>query len=140
MKKLILFCLSCFTATILFAQKQTYDLVVYTPPAGWKSEEQKNLMSYTITNKKNNSWCQIFIVKSTTSKGSIEADFESEWQELAVKNYRPSGAPVSGNVEEAEGWKIKAGIGKFIFNNSEATVLVTTFSGYDRCASIVSIT
>src|ERR1044071_8433803 len=127
MKQLILFCLFSLTATILFAQKQTYDLVIYTPPAGWKSEEKTNLISYTITDSKKNNWCQIFIVKSTVSKGSIEADFESEWQEFAVKNYHPAGAPLSGNVEEAEGWKVKTGMGKFVFNNSDSVVMVTTF-------------
>ncbi|HEY0676949.1 MAG TPA: hypothetical protein VGD17_01640 [Chitinophagaceae bacterium] len=139
MKKIFLLSLLSSAAAILFAQKQTYDLVSYTPPAGWKKEVQKNLTSYTITDKKNNTWCQIFIVKSTVSKGSIEADFASEWQELAVKNYNPSGAPVSGDIEEAEGWKIKAGAGKFVFNNSDAMVMVTTFSGYDRCVSLVFI-
>lgn len=139
MKKIFLICLLSSTAAILYAQKQTYDLVSYIPPPGWKNEVKNNLTSYTITNSKKNSWCQIFIVKSTTSKGSIEADFESEWQEFAVKNYNPLGAPVSGDIEEAEGWKIKTGIGKFVFNNSDAMVMVTTFSGYDRCVSIVSV-
>lgn len=139
MKKIFLLCLLSSTAAILYAQKQTYDLVSYIPPPGWKNEVKNNLTSYTITNSKKNSWCQIFIVKSTTSKGSIEADFESEWQEFAVKNYNPPGASVSGAVEEAEGWKIKTGIGKFVFNNSDAMVMVTTFSGYDRCVSIVSV-
>ncbi|HYC29928.1 MAG TPA: hypothetical protein VEB42_13945, partial [Chitinophagaceae bacterium] len=46
----------------------------------------------------------------------------------------------SGNAEEAEGWKIKTGIQKFVFNKTDAMVMVTTFSGYDRCVSIVAIT
>lgn len=140
MKKMILFSIFYLAAAILFAQKQTYDLISYTPPAGWKNEVKDNLTSYTITNSKKNSWCQVFIVKSTVSKGSIEADFESEWQELAVKNYNVSGTPASSDVEEAEGWKVKTGIGKFVFNSSDATVMITTFSGYDRCVSIVAIT
>ena len=118
MKKIILLPVFCFTAAILFAQKQTYDLVCYTPPAGWKNEVKNNLTSYTITDRKKNSWCQVFIVRSTISKGSIESDFESEWQELAVKNYKVSGVPVSSDVEEAEGWKVKTGIEKAIPGSS----------------------
>ncbi|HEY0355707.1 MAG TPA: lipocalin family protein, partial [Flavisolibacter sp.] len=140
MKKILALCLLNSFAILLFAQKQTYDLVSYTPPAEWKEETKNNLTSYTITDSKKNTWCQVFIVKSTTSKGSIEKDFESEWQELAVKNYNPAGEPTSSDVEEADGWKIKTGIGKFVFNNTESMVMVTTFSGYDRCVSIVSIT
>lgn len=140
MKKIILVSFFCFAAAILFAQKETYDLVSYTSPAGWKKEMQTNMTQFTKTNNKKNSWCQIFIAKSTTSKGSIEADFESEWQELVVKNYKPAEAPQTGEVQETDGWKIKAGIGKFIFNNKEAMVMITTASGYGRCVSIVAIT
>src|SRR5205085_5230751 len=95
--------------------------------------------AYTKTDKKKNKWCQVFIVKSTISKGSIEADFESEWQDLAVKNYNPSEAPVCRDTELADGWKVKTGVAKFIFNNADAMVMVTSFSGYDRCLSVVAI-
>src|SRR3954463_284028 len=107
MKTIILFSAFCFTTTIVFAQKQTYDLVSYTPPSGWKTEVKTNMTAYTKTDKKKNKWCQVFIVKSTISKGSIEADFESEWQDLAVKNYNPSEAPVCRDTELADGWKVK---------------------------------
>lgn len=124
----------------LLAQKETFDLVTYTPPQGWEKQIKENLMLYTITDKKNNSWCQVGIVKSTNSKGSIEADFKSEWNELAVKNYNPTGEPQSGEVEEADGWKIKTGTGKFVFKNKDAVVMLITASGYQRCMSIIVIT
>lgn len=140
MSKILLCCFLSLSVLTSMAQKQTYDLVSYTPPPGWKNEVKNNLTSYTITNSKKNSWCQIFIVKSTISKGSIESDFESEWQELAVKSYNPSGPPQSGETQEADGWKIKTGIGKFVFNNNDAMVMLTTVSGYNRCVSIVAAT
>jgi hypothetical protein len=140
MKPIILFSLFCFTAPILFAQQQTYDLVSYNPPTGWKKEVKTNMTVYTMTDKKKNSWCQIFLVKSTTSKGSIEADFESEWREFAVANYKPTETPNISEVQEADGWKIRAGSAKFVFNGHDAIVVVNTFSGYNRCVSIVAAT
>jgi len=138
MKKIILFCF-CLSAITSIAQKQTYDLVSYLPPVGWKREVKSNMTVYTLTNNKKSSWCQVFIVKSTTSKGSAEADFESEWQELVVKSYHPSGTPQSEGAKELDGWKIKMSVGKFLFNRRDAVVLLTTASGYDRCMSIVAI-
>lgn len=123
-----------------FAQKETYDLITYSPPNGWKKEVKENLTSYSIVDKKNNSWCQIGIIKSTISKGSIEQDFESEWQELVVKNYKPTGAPQLNEVQKSEGWKIKAGVGKFTFNKGDAIAMLTTMSGFNRCISIVATT
>lgn len=90
MKKLFLLCIVCTTAIISFAQKETYDLITYSPPKGWSRDATETITSFTIINKKNNGWCRINIVKSTVSKGSIEQDFESEWQNLIVKNYNPA--------------------------------------------------
>ena len=145
MKKIVLFCiLSLFVVAMvpvsLFAQKETYDLITYSPPKEWKKEVKENSLLYTTVNKKNNSWCQVGILKSTTSKGSIDKDFDSEWQELVAKQYHPAGKPQLTEVQEANGWKVLAGVGKFVFNKSDAIVMLTTASGNDRCVSIVSVT
>ena len=140
MKRIISFCFLFAFAATAFAQKETFDLVTYSPPTGWNKEVTETITSYTNSNKKNNSWCRIFIVKSTTSKGSIEQDFESEWQDLIVKNYNPTGTPQLEDVQELDGWKIKAGTGKFTFNNNDAVVMLSTASGFDQRVSIVVTT
>src|SRR5690606_14696034 len=109
-------------------------------PAGWKKEEKGNLLAFIKTDKKKKTWCQIYILKSTASKGDIETDLQSEWQELAVKNYKLANAAAFSAVEESEGWKMKTGMEKFMFNGSESMVMLTTFSGYGRCVSIVAAT
>ncbi len=140
MKKFILIIIGCIAGLILFAQKTTFDIVTCTPPKGWKKEIKENVTTYTITDEKTNTWCQIAIIKSTVSKGSIEIDFNSEWQELIVKSYNVTDTPQVNPVQEAEGWKIKTGGGKFMFNNNNAMAMLTTASGYNRCVSIVSTT
>ena len=140
MKKILLLCLLCASMTNSFSQNQNFDITTYTAPKGWVKEVQENSTSYTISDKQKNSWCRIFIVKSTVSKGSIEADFESEWQELIVKNYHPVDKPQVNEVQETKGWKIKSGLGKFTFSNTDAIAFLSTMSGNQRCASIVAIT
>jgi len=140
MKKIILLSIACIVGVLSFAQKSSFDIISYTAPKGWKKEVKENVTIFTITDKKTSSWCQISIVKSTISKGDIEKDFDSEWQELVVKSFKVTDAPEGNEVAEAEGWKIKTGGGKFTFNNSNAMVLLTTLSGYNRCVSIVSTT
>jgi hypothetical protein len=137
MKKIFFIFFVGLSFTNLFAQKVTFDLFAFTPPAGWKKEVTENIISYTSINNTTKSWCRIGIVKSTISKGSIEADFESEWQDLIVKNYNPTETPVLNEVYETDGWKIKEGVVKFKFNNADAQAMLTTISGFDRCASII---
>ena len=121
-------------------QKETFDLVSYSPPKEWKKEVNDNLISYSTTNKSDKSWCQIGIVKSTNSKGGIDQDVESEWAELAAKPYHIVDMPQKSEVSDAEGWKIQSSSGQFTFNNNKAAVILTTFSGFGRCVSIIATT
>jgi hypothetical protein len=125
----------------LFAQKETYEFTSYTSPKDFTKEVKENTYtSYTSTNKQKKSYCRIIIMLSTTSKGGIKEDFESEWQQLVVKSYNPTEGPKTSEMPEANGWKIKKGIGKFSFENKEGNVTLTTMSGFNRCASIITIT
>ncbi|HTM92708.1 MAG TPA: hypothetical protein VL095_09825 [Flavisolibacter sp.] len=137
MKKLACLLSIWIMAISSFCQQQTYDLITFTPPKKWVKDVQETVISYTVSNNKTGNWCRISIIKSTASKGSIEKDFESEWQELIVNNYKPADTPQLNNVQETDGWKIKTGVVKFRFNNSDAVVSLTTATGYGRCASIV---
>ena len=140
MKKVFLICVCCAAVSISFAQTETFDLISYPAPKGWKKEVTENTTGYTIVNNKNNTWCRINILKSTTSKGSIDEDFKSEWEELVVKSYKPADAPQLNEIQEANGWKIKSGGAKFVFSNNEAMAFLTTATGYNRCVSIVAAT
>jgi hypothetical protein len=140
MKKIcFLFFLIPFTQ-VTFAQKEKIDIISYTPPKGWKKEVKNSVISYTIVNKQKKTWCQLGVFSSTASKGSIAQDFENEWQELVVKQYKTTDAPQVTDIPEAEGWKIKSGGAKFIFNKADALAMLTTFSGYGRALSIVAST
>jgi hypothetical protein len=124
-----------------FAQKQTYEFVTYTPPSGWKKEVKANTYtSYTTTNSQNNSYCQIFIMLSTSSKGGIKEDFESEWQGLIVKSYGVTDAPNMTEPTSDNGWTAKGGVANFTFNKAKSIAMLTTMSGYSKAVSIIAIT
>lgn len=132
-------------ATILspievFAQKETFDLTTYMAPKNWKKEIKENVIAYSFIDSKKKTWCQIGIYKSTISKGSIDQDFESEWEELISKPNNKEPQDPWNAVKETGGWKIKTGRGKFTFNNTQPIAVLTTMSGYNRCVSIVAIT
>ena len=138
MKKLIIISL-LFINCNLFGQQQIYDIISFTPPKGWKKENLENVLSLSITNNKEKTWAQIGVIKSTASKGSIDADFESEWEELIVKQYKKYGVseqPLGIDTQSLNGWKVWTGLGQFVFNKDTASILLTTFSNGARCASL----
>src|SRR4051812_3279933 len=133
-------CLSIL-ATTSFAQKETFDLTTYTSPKAWKKEVKAGShTSFTITNKQKKTYCQIFVMLSTASKGDIKEDFESQWRTLVVNEY---GVTDSARLTEPTthgSWQALAGIAPFSFNNGVSTALLTTMSGYNKAVSIVTVT
>ncbi len=139
MKSISFLLILSFSSICLLAQTETFDLATYTPPMGWKKEVKENMVSYTKTDNVKRTWCQIGIYRSTTSKGGIDSDFESEWQLLVATPYQIQTAPKSGGIQEAEGWEIEVGSGTFTFNNSDAQAILSVISGYGRVVSIIAI-
>ena len=124
------------------AQQQTFDIISFKAPTGWKKSNLENVLSFSITDDKKGTWAQIGIVKSTSSKGSTELDFESEWKQLVVKPYQEYGVselPLAIDTQSFQGWKVTTGLGKFVFNNDTVAVLLNTFRDEQRCASITML-
>ncbi len=127
----------CFITALLLtlnlcAQQQTYDLFGYVPPKGWAKEEKGTMVTYTAIDNKKRIWARIAMVKSTASKGDIEADFTSEWDVLAVKEYRVSPEPLAVDTQTFNGWKVRSGLCQFPFEKDTVSMLLNTFSNGQR--------
>lgn len=57
-----------------------------------------------------------------------------------VTPFKIKEAPQTNKVQETNGWKVKTGEGKFIFNTKNAMVNLTNMSGYNCCVSILWVT
>ena len=138
MLSIALFILS---TTSLLAQKETFDLATYTIPTGWKkTSTTKNVVSYLVTNNQKGTYCQIGVYASTTSKGNLQADFESEWQELIVKTYKPTTKPTLTPAGSENGWDTQGGAAPFEFNGAQSVAMLITGTSSGRCMSIVILT
>lgn len=136
---LILFLFSAFTA--VGQQRETLDLATYTIPKGWKKVNSANgFVAYAVTNSQTGGYAQIILYSSALSKGSLKADFESEWEQLIVKSYQPKAAPELSSVESSNGWTAQVGAAPFEFNGGQSAAMLITATGFDRCMSIVVLT
>lgn len=123
-----------------FAQQQTFDLLTFTPPKGWKKTTANNTVAFDTVHEARRTWSRVALWKSTTSKGSLQADFDSDWQELAVKAHGVSATPLATDTQTIEGWKVQSGLGKFVFNKDSTTLALTTFSNGQRYTSVMMMT
>jgi hypothetical protein len=133
---LVLF-LFLFVQCSASAQQQTFDIFTFTAPKKWTKDTKENTVFFTTTDNVKRTWAQIGFVKSTASKGSIAADFESEWKELVMTRYGVQGEPLATDTQTFHGWKLYTGLGKFLFNNDTASILLNTFSDGINCASFL---
>lgn len=140
MRKISISCFLTIVTLQTIAQKETYDIVTYNAPGkNWVKQTKNDLQLYNINDNKNKTWGQIGIFKNVASKGNIDLDFERDWQDLVVKNYPPTETPITSTVKEIDGWKIKTGTSKFIFNNANAISKLITYSGNGKAVSILFI-
>ena len=131
----------CVFVEKTFSQKQTFDLTTFTPPKSWTKEVKANsYTSYSIINNEKKTYCQIFVMLSTASKGGIKEDFESEWETLVAKQYGVTDSARLTEPTTENGWQVLGGVGFFTSNNGTSTALLTTMSGYNKAVSIVALT
>jgi hypothetical protein len=133
MKNIQLFILLFFHITV-FAQKETYDIVRYTPLKNWKKEINTTFTSYSRID--GGSWSQIAIYKSTASKGNIEEDSQSEWNNI-VLSARPVQQEEKTKAESAEGWSVMSRSGVWQHNGVNVASILTTYSNGKVCLSIL---
>jgi len=122
-------------------QKESFDLATFTVPNGWqKVSSTADVVSYAVTDNQEGTYCQIGIYKSTGSKGSVQSDFQSEWQELIVKTYRTSTPATLVPAASRDGWDAQGGAAPFEFSGGQSIAMLVTMSGYARSMSIVVLT
>ena len=133
--------LSIVSNAALAQNRDSFDLVKYAVPQGWKKEVKPNTStSYTITNQQKKTYCQINIMLSVNSKGGIKEDFESEWRGLIVEFYKVTDTPQVTEPTSDSRWTVQAGMAQFKFNNENALAMLTTMSGFGKTVSIVTVT
>lgn len=137
--KLFILSIAVLVSLQTAAQKQSYDIVTFSAPKGWKKSALSNATTYSVTDKAKNTWAQIIIVKSTASKGTIDADFVNEWEELVAKPYN-AGQPLATDTVSIPGWKMASGLSQFEFKGDTAAVLLNTMSNGERCVSYIILT
>lgn len=126
----------CYTAA---AQNESFDIISYSAPAGWKAEKKEDVVIYSKTDNRKKTWCRIGIYGSVASKGSADEDFKTIWNEIAVIKYKAYGLKTNDIIQNGE-WLIKSGAGNFTFNNSPASFFLTTMTGQKLCISLIATT
>jgi hypothetical protein len=139
--KIPLLLVACAVTTVTaLAQKITYDLVTFQPPTRWQKQTGNSNVTYSHADNRTKAWCQITVYKNTVSQGTIDNDFNIEWQTLVAKDHTITAGPQKSEVTEVNGWQYLTGGGKARFNGQDMMIFHTVIRGHNACVSIVAKT
>lgn len=136
MKKIIFLLLICFIQQARAQKKETFDVLTYLPPAGFKKEIKEGSTAYTLTNNKGG-YVMLVLFKSINGTGSLSTDFQNDWQTLVARPYQVSGDPEPKEGEAVSDWKNLTGGANFQFNGSNSAALLSTFVSGKRVFSYI---
>jgi hypothetical protein len=123
----------CLTILISFLTQTTkgqtieqFDIVSFTPPAGWVKETGKGFIAYTKVNETKGEYARILLYASEPATGNVDADFDTEWLELVKPNYNPGALTDVSTSNYKDGWIAKIGVAPFKFKNQNHAVVLNT--------------
>ena len=127
-------------STILFSQQSTFDIVDYKIPQGWTQQDAEGMKVLSVENKQSNTYCIITIFKSKTSRGKIEDDFNTAWNDIIAGAYKGPAKPLSTEKQKAEGnWYAMAGGASLNVQGMSVSSLLTVFSGDKRTFTVFTL-
>ena len=119
------------------AQSAKFDIVTYTPPAGWSVEKDAN--SIRFSKESGSSFCVISVTRSVESIGDSAKNFELLWKGTATEGLN-AGEPQRGKGGDKNGWQAEVGVAMFEKDGLKGAALLTTFTGNDKVVAILAIT
>lgn len=136
-KTLFSFSLLLMTSIVVFAQKQTFDVVSYTLPKGWQQQQNEGGIQLSIIDKNTGSYAIAVITKAAASNASANKNFNSQWTALVKSTVNTSSEPIMEKPAVDNGWDIVSGTANYTdgANKGAATLLCAT--AYGQTVSVV---
>lgn len=140
MKAFLTLLLLVFSGYLAAQSVQSFDIVSFSLDPAWKKEAQQDWMAYRIENPAKKTYARIVLYPSLPSSGNPETDFQKEWNELVVPQYKPG-----QNINEAlsdykDGWKAKLRVAPFVFNQVNQAVILLMLTDGKKKMSFVFLT
>jgi hypothetical protein len=140
MKNIFSFLLFLFPATILFAQKETFDITTYTAPKGWVKKKSDNAVQFSKEDASAGSYCMITLFKAIPGTEIAKENFDAAWEKVVKGMVSVTAAPIMKAGSKEDGWEAKSGYSSFDMGGTKGVALLVTSSGYEKMVNIVILT
>lgn len=122
------------------AQKETFDIVSYTLPNGWQTQQVEGGVQLFVTDNKTGDYAIAIVTKAMVSAGSATEDFNSQWKSLLANTVNAITDPVMIAPVHDDGWEIHSGNGNYIDGATKGLATLITATGYNQTTAVVLMT
>lgn len=136
---LLAFCLLVMAGG-LYAQQQSFDIVKYTSPRGWKKESSANALQLSKENTRDGSYCIITVFKSLPAPATPKVNFDAAWESVVKEMVKISGAPEMQPSGADDGWEVQSGYAAFESEGQKGVALLVTSTGYEKMVNVLVLT
>lgn len=140
MVKRIFILLFLFTGYNSNAQKQSFDIATYIPPAGWKKLVKEQSIQYSKQDNKKGIYCLLTLYKSVEATGNPKDNFNQGWDILVKEPLAVAAAPQMEKAINEDGWEAQTGYASFETDGNKGIAMLVTSSGFSKAVSILILT
>jgi len=108
MKKICLLVLWLFTCLPGLAQRETFDILSFVPPAGWERSQNRDAISFLKYNSDRSGYCLIAVYDHREATNDVSKEFETEWKSL-IEDSKHIPLPPKPTIEQGKDWSVITG-------------------------------
>lgn len=121
--------------------KETVDIATVTFPDGWqRTAKERTDVVYTDVDATTNTFCQLYVMLSVPSAGTLEGDFDAEWKYGVADKYGVKAAPAPLKARAIKGWPAKAAKATLEHNGRTVTVNIYVYSNNSKRVAFLTVT
>jgi hypothetical protein len=140
MKSVLLFFICCATVSISYAQKETFDIVNYTPPKAWKKQPAESTVQFSKEDEAKGTYCLITLYKAVPGISNAKENFEMAWASVVKETVTVSKASEMHPPVTDAGWETLSGYAPFENDGNKGVVILVTSSGFGKMVNLVMLT
>lgn len=140
MKTIFFYIIFMAIAVNIFAQKQSFDVVSFSVPAGWQQQKNEGGVQLSVTDQKTGAYAVALVTKATASGARATENFEMDWKKLVKASVQVSAEPAMLEPASENGWEIISGTAHYTDGAQKGLATLLTATGGGQMASVVLMT
>ena len=137
MKPLFRLVLGLMLAVSSFAQKESFDVILCTVPAGWKQQQHEGGFQLSIADSKTGGYAMAVITRATASEAPARENFNRQWDRMVRGVVSAAGEPAMAEPALSNGWEIVSGSGHYTDRGAQGMVVLLTATARGQTVSAV---